>query len=382
MRVIRCITVIGVVLALNLAPVESPSEPAPDPVAAFDSFVSDGGLILPKKLYATAGTEFEVFWCAIVDERDPKIFSYEVHCDCSFVSQRGRGFVIAPGEFAHGRYKLTVTVVVKASDSSTKRKQDFSTTLIVAPSNSGSDQRLKMLLVGDSLGHESRFPDQLAMLFKKPRNPQMEFLGSHRWPRMLKVNPYTYVDPLTAEFEDAHEQDDFCIKHTGDPRPEESRVCHEHYGGWTFARFYEFGAVSVYTDCTSARVCHANNSPFVFGYTGNMPNVNVRKYLNETLHLTHDDQMPDYVHIQLGINDATYGRENPDDVEQMHQKQAEIIQNAETLIGHIRAALPNAVITIGSIIQGAMLWRVLTLRAMGHMLNGIGGKFSSPLRGS
>jgi len=74
------------------------------------------------------------------------------------------------------------------------------------------------------------------------------------------------------------------------------------------------------------------------------PVFDFNRYLNETL----GGARPRNVHIQLGINDAfSLDPDAPD----FSQQLGAIISHAETLMAGIRGALPDSIITVGSVIQ-------------------------------
>lgn len=257
--------------------------------------MAEPGVILPKRFFLVEGKDQGIYWKNIVPAHDPEAFVYTVTCSCTFAENERRRIHLSPPSGSAGRYSLMVAVADNSGKEITRNQVE----LVVVPSNAGSGQSFQMLLIGDSLGHQSRFPNRLAGLFDQSGNPEISFKGSHH--------------------------------------PAGSKIDHEQYGGWTFQSF-----LSNYN--MDPKVYHTTRSPFVFEVDG-QPKVDVQRYLAETL----NGAKPDFVHIQLGINDA-FGID-PDGSDIGARLDA-IMQNAETLISAIRKALPEALITVGSVIQG------------------------------
>jgi hypothetical protein len=256
---------------------------------------SIGGLVLPKRLYVVAGHPIEIYWRTVVLARDPEVFLYSVNCTCDFVSNERRRIALKPPADASGRHSLEIALANTTGKTLTRDSME----IVIVPRSAGENSAFEMLMIGDSLGHQSRFPNRLAELFSIPGNPKVTFVGSHK--------------------------------------PGGAEIQHEHYSGWRFSYFTTiFGQ--------DPNRYHRDRSPFVFGVVHGKPLVNVQRYLDETLKGTR----PRNVHIQLGINDAfLLSPEDPD----LDNELNSVIDDAEALISALKKALPEAVVTVGSVIQ-------------------------------
>lgn len=270
-------------------------EEASDAAAAL---ATQGGLVLPKQAFAQAGARVEWYLRAIVPVYDPEVFRYHLAGTCDFVTLERRRVVLNPPLEKRGTCVVELAVLSAADEPLTRAQVE----VLIVPPNAGAKQRFQMLLVGDSLGHQSRFPNELALLFQAPGNPKIEFVGTHHPPGAL--------------------------------------VSHEQYGGWRFRYFTTLVDVDV-------KNYHTTRSPFVFKGASGTAQVDVARYLKESV----GGARPRNVHIQLGINDAF--ALDPDDAG-VEKALAEIIHQADTLIEAIHAALPAGVITVGSVIQANM----------------------------
>lgn len=254
-----------------------------------------GGLVLPQSFYMIDGTTTAWYLRTIVPAYDPEVFKYRIGGTCDFVSLERRRIVLSPRDV--GGTLCTVSVAVDTIDN--RELTTSSVEVQVVPFGAGADRSFQMLMVGDSLGHQSRFPNELALLFSQPENPKVEFIGTHR--------------------------------------PAGSSIPHEQYGGWRFVSF----STTIDVD---PKYYHVARSPFVFKDPAGTPQFDVGRYLKESV----NSASPRNVHIQLGINDAfALDPEGAD----LQDKLSEILQHADMLVSGIRKALPEAVITVGSVIQ-------------------------------
>lgn len=253
------------------------------------------GLILPDRIYLVAGHPQNIYFRAIVGAYDPEALTYTVNSDSAFVTPQRRFIQLAPTATDVGTSHLTICAKIPTTGETLCEK---SVQLVVVPENAGLGKAFHMLLVGDSLGHGSYFPNELAALVASPYNPQVTFVGTHQ--------------------------------------PKGYHIPHEQYGGWRFADFLKLFQAN-------AKDYHRDRSPFVFADENGKPVFDVQRYLDEDLQGTR----PEYVHIQLGINDAF--SLNPD-VAKVTKKMDQIIANGDELIAGVRKALPNAIITVGTVI--------------------------------
>ena len=154
--------------------------------------------------------------------------------------------------------------------------------LCVAPADAGSGRKISLLMVGDSITEVTTFPAQVHALFAKAGNPELTMIGTRPAP----------------------------VKKGG--------MAHEGYAGWTWGHFLERG-------------------PFVKILNGK-PELDVSGYLAGT----HGGKAPDFITIQLGVNDI-FGS---DDF-RIYSSLYGIEQNMDKLIAAFRKAAPDAVIGIG-----------------------------------
>jgi hypothetical protein len=255
-----------------------------------------GGLVLPKQFYVMGGSEVGIYLRDIVPVKDPEVFRYELSQTCAYARLERRRIALAPPATLRDTCHLTVEVLTVDRQPVTRSSLEV---VVVPPDAPLSQQSFQVLMVGDSLGHQSRFPNELADMFQAPGNPKVEFIGTHR--------------------------------------PAGSKISHEHYGGWRFIYFTTVIDVD-------PKNYYVTRSPFVFKGPDDGPVLDVARYLKESVGGAH----PRNVHIQLGTNDAfALDPQDPD----LRKKHLEIMAHADTLIAGIRKALPDAIITVGSVIQ-------------------------------
>ncbi len=262
---------------------------------AIKALRAHGGMILPKRLFVVVGEGSSIYFRDIVGVYEPEVFVYSADSNCRFMSVMRRRIRFAPRSKDLGRCE----VVISAHTVDGKQVEKKKVKLVVIPGNAGEGKRFTMLMVGDSLGHQSRFPNEFARLFTRPGNPKVTFVGTHK--------------PAGAD------------------------IYHEHYGGWGFKYFYTvFGK--------DPKGYHRDRSPFVFKEPGGEPVFDFRRYLDEDL----KGARPDYIHIQLGTND---GFALDPDGSSLEKELDAILTHADTLIGGMRKVLPHAVISVGTVIQ-------------------------------
>lgn len=257
------------------------------------------GIAIPKTLDIMAGDTQTIFWRNVIPVYDPGVFNYKVTCTCNFFEVVGRGVRLDPKEKMLGNHEMTISVLgarqAKVSEISFKinvRKPDIDASAVSA----------KILFVGDSLGHQSRFPNEVAY--------GLEQLGAS-------------------------------ISYIGTHRPIGANILHEQYGGWTFKRFLSgFGF--------DPAIYHTKHSPFVFppAKGSDKPVFDVKRYFSERV----NGHLPDIIHIQLGINDAFLLK--PTDNKAMDIGIDTILKNSDQLVAALREAVPNAVISLGTVIPG------------------------------
>ena len=262
---------------------------------ALDLFAKAGGFVLPKRLYVLSGEPVGLYLAAIVPVPDPEVFRYAITCTCDFARLERHRVLLSPPPSGTGSYRLEIEAQTLAGAPVGRAALD----VIMVAADAGRDQSFEMLMVGDSLGHQSRFPNELSRLLARPGNPAMKFVGTHR--------------------------------------PGGAIIPHEHYGGWRFISFYTVMNQDV-------KNYHTDRSPFVFPGPDGRGDFDVRRYLDGPL----AGARPRNVHIQLGINDAfALDPDGPGNAKEL----SDILGHADILIAGIRKALPDAVITVGSVIE-------------------------------
>lgn len=249
-------------------------------------------LTLPNSIYAVPGKEISVYFDNIVLTQAPEDYKFDVDCDIGQVEQRR--WTVTPKSGDEGTHAMTVTV----HDGSGRSLAQASTEINVAPSQSNSDQHLRILLVGDSLTHATAYPNELARLLSLPGNPDWTMLGTHQ------------------------------------PSSAADGVRHEGYGGWTWQRF-----VSKYEPAPDG-THRKRSSPFVFLNTDKKPQLDVSRYFEEST----QNERPDVVLFLLGINDC-FGA-NPDDPAAIDARIDVMLSHAETLLTEFRKAAPQTDLAI------------------------------------
>jgi len=258
------------------------------------------GIAIPAKVNLLAGDSQTIFWRNVIPVFDPGLFRYEVKCTCEFFEVIGRGIRLSPKEQVNGMYRMQI--IVKNRYGLKLARKKFK--ILVWEANSKLEaKRYSILFVGDSLGHQSRFPNKIAAKLKSLVNVPINYIGTHK--------------PAGAE------------------------IPHEQYGGWTFRRFlegYNF----------DPNVFHTKHSPFVFEpkSQNENPEFDVSRYFIERV----GGEIPDIIHIQLGINDSFLL--NPDNLKEMDSGIDTILRNADLLIAGLKRGAPDAIISLGTVIPG------------------------------
>lgn len=245
-------------------------------------------LTLPPVIYAVCDQEISLYFDNIVLTQTPQTLDFLVDCDIGETDSRR--WKVVPTSSDVGTHALTVHV----QNADGVPLAHASTQLRVASAESGKGESLRLLIVGDSLTHASRYPNELAKLLQAPGNPKVTMLGTHH--------------PASA----AH------------------GVAHEGYGGWTWARFVNH--YEPHPDLTKRKF----SSPFVFLDSHEQPSLDVARYLTEHC----GSEAPDYVVFLLGINDC-FGA-SPDDRQAMDATIERMFEQAEILLSDFRKAAPQA----------------------------------------
>ena len=208
-----------------------------------------------------------------------------------------RAWTFTPGQSQSGDHSLSFSIVLSQGESS--KKSVVETALIrVVPRNAGEGDNISILIIGDSLTHASGYPNELGRLLSLPGNPRWTMIGSHR------------------------------------PPGAKEKICHEGYGGWTWARF-----ATKFEDGNS-QTGNRRNSPFLFPGEGGKPALNFARYLE----IVAGGRRPDFVIIMLGINDCFHP--DPNDPEAVTARIDQMMKHAEVLLAAIRKDSPGSEIGI------------------------------------
>jgi lysophospholipase L1-like esterase len=252
--------------------------------------------LLPSKLFAAPGIETSIYFDNLLLARDSDYLMFSIECHCPFARMERRRWVAAPKASDTGTYDL----ILKISDPSGTLLAQVQSSLIVPSPTIQASRQARVLIVGDSIGHSGQFPDKLNGFDSMSGNPVLQFVGTFR--------------------------------------PSGSTLPHEAYSGWTWNRF-----LTHYAPGSAARF-YVDRSPFVFLDPSGEPQLDVARYVRESLH----GAGPDIVFFLLGINDA-FGFD-PDQPTVMDSSIDKIFNNADTLLREFRTALPKVVIGVGIII--------------------------------
>ena len=243
-------------------------------------------LTLPVEMYAVVGVDMNVYFDNVVLTETPESFRFTVSCDVGLTEKRRWHFMPTVNDV--GSHQLVISV----SDADGKELAKKETRLIVVPADAGAGQKVKILIVGDSLTHATAYPNEIARLLSREGNPKWRMLGTHR------------------------------------PSSAAEGVAHEGYGGWTWIRFvtkYEPNPDGTY---------RKRSSPFVFFGKDEKPELNVARYFDENF----KGERPDVVFFLLGINDC-FGA-NPDDPAAIDDRIDRMLSPAGRLLDEFRKVAP------------------------------------------
>jgi lysophospholipase L1-like esterase len=250
-------------------------------------------LQLPPAIYAVPGVESSIYFDNIVRVINPANYVFDVTCDKGRNDQKRWRYIPKAGE--KGTYDLKITVI-----SDRGIEAEASTKLIVTPAETGKGKNFAVLIIGDSLTAASVYPRRLYELLKNNGHPQVKFLG------------------LNGKAK--------------------SEAGHEGYGGWTWASFMDKKTA---TPVKKGQPTFPRNRPSPFIHNGKFS-------LTEYLKKHHGGRMPDFITIQLGVNDVFGGQDAT-----LNERIARILGNADRLLGALRKEAPNAIIGVGLVTPSA-----------------------------
>ncbi|MEZ6047820.1 MAG: SGNH/GDSL hydrolase family protein [Planctomycetaceae bacterium] len=244
-------------------------------------------LTLPPTIYAVPETEIGIYYQNTVLYEPASDLTFRIQCDVG--KDAGDHWSLHPLADQAGDYPLKLSVM----DPDGNEIARATSRVKVAPQAAGSDQPVRILIIGDSLTHHSGYPNQLSKLCSQPENPTLIFLGTHH------------------------------------PEGALPHVSHEGYGGWTWNTFLERYIAPDKSDGTYK----TRSSPFVRLNEEGKPTLDVQGYLNEHC----NGVPPDVVVFKLGINDCfTADTGNPD------VRITAMLEAADQLLAEFRQAAPQA----------------------------------------
>lgn len=251
-------------------------------------------LTLPPVIYAAPGVEMNVYFANTVLLEPGRETEVTFRCECPIGSTTATRWTLSATAEQQGEYPFRLTVL----DRDGKQIETAESRLVVSPVGAGEGQSVRLLIIGDSLTHATRYPNEIARLLSRPGNPNWKMLGAHRPGSALKG------------------------------------VAHEGYGGWTWNRFRtKFTPERPYPGKT-------NSSPFVVAGSDGKGRLDVGRYLRDHC----DGEVPDFITIMLGINDCFGAR--PDSPATIDPRVDQMFQEAGPLVQALRDAAPNAWIGI------------------------------------
>jgi lysophospholipase L1-like esterase len=210
-------------------------------------------LYLPKIIFAVPQIETNIYFdnsCLVINSAN---FAFDVNCSKGM--QRVQRWTFKPASADVGSYPVTVyvrdeknTVIARASS-----------VIKVVPKDAGAGKKISLLLIGDSLTHQSVYSQHLLDLCKGDTGPQISLIGSH----VLDGN-----------------------------HPDNR---HEGYGGWTAKNF-----VARYTGIARTGDYRKRGSPFLYKDGDEKPHLDFARYCKEF----NNGRAPNYVTILLGANDV------------------------------------------------------------------------------
>ena len=249
-------------------------------------------LTLPPIIYAVPGVEMNIYFDNIVLVKETDAYQFHVTCDVG--KTESKRWVLTPTAGQVGKHALSIEV--KAADGAPLAKT--TSILHVVARKAGSHSNLNLLIIGDSLTHQTQYPNEIARLLSKPNNPQWQMLGTH--------------SPTNAS----------------------AGVAHEGYGGWSWQRF------ASHFEPNPDGTYRKRSSPFVYKNEKGNPQLDVRRYFKEEC----GGQRPDVIVIMLGINDCFSS--NPNDPAAINTRVDAMFVHATRLLNALQEAAPDVEIGI------------------------------------
>lgn len=209
-------------------------------------------LILPEIIYAVPGMETNVYFDNVCLVLNPANYVFDVHCARGHL--QNERWTFTPNEKEVGDYKFTLNVL----DQNNQIVASKDSRLRVVPPDAGKEKATSILMIGDSLTHNSMYPKHVRDLSQKFQGPALKLIGSH--------NPKN-----------------------------EAGVQHEGYGGWTAVRF-----ATHFKETARTGNYRERGSPFLYADQDGKPKLDFPRYCKEF----NEGAAPDLVTIFLGPNDV------------------------------------------------------------------------------
>ena len=272
------------------SPAAKPAAPAAPAAPVVQNKVK---LQLPPAIYAVPGIESCIYFDNVVCVINPDNYVFDVKCAKGRNDKKRWRYTPAAGE--KGTFDLELTVL------SDKGVEAVATTkVIVTPADTAKNKEFAILIIGDSLTAASFYPRRIRENLVANGHPKVKFLGT-----------------------------------TGRAG---SEALHEGYGGWAWHTFMNKKEPTKVAPGGKSFPRH-RASPFLFD-----GNFSLTRYLKEN----HQGRTPDFITIQLGVNDV-FGATDANQAEVIDR----ILGNADKLLAALRKDAPNAIIGVGLVTPGA-----------------------------
>lgn len=264
---------------------EEPAKPAAEAETTSKVETKDPlRLVLPPIIYAVPGIETNVYFDNVALVINPANYVFDVHCNRGHLQQER--WTYTPEEKDIGDYKFTLNVL----DQNNQIVASQESRLRVVPTPTGKDKSTSILMIGDSLTHNSIYPRQIFELSQKFQGPKLKLIGSH--------NPKNDPD-----------------------------VRHEGYGGWTAVRF-----ATHFKENARKGYYRERGSPFLYADKDGKPELDFPRYCKEF----NDGNPPDLVTIFLGPNDVYSGTD-----ETIEDKTNTMVKHLDILVKMIHDYSPK-----------------------------------------
>jgi lysophospholipase L1-like esterase len=208
-------------------------------------------LQLPPAIYAVPGVEMNIYFDNVILAINPGNYVFDIDCPKGYNDAKRWRFL--PTQKDIGEYPLKIRVL----NNSNQVVGQAETKVVVSPGNAGAGKNISLLAIGDSLTNANKYPRRINALFKQSGNPRLRFVGSH------------------------------C---GGGRSPGEDGVCHEGYGGWSWATF---------CGMWSNRKDYRARSKFLV-LEGGQKKLDFNAYFVKY----NNGKAPDFIIIMLGTNDV------------------------------------------------------------------------------